>query len=165
MAGIDSGVIVANETRSDGPWTAGFGCYGISLQNGRLLWTSHGSGLWGRFVRLLDYVPGFTNELRDTPEQVEDGKVYCRSGRVLDVTTGQLIEKTDPDSNCSDKAEPSIGFRFYNSGLERKHPHVEVEDGLFLRHGQEKAGWQRGTLDIVAESEGGDIRWEFLHVS
>ncbi len=95
ILGFDSGVIVASEMRSDGLWTADFGCYGISLEDGRLLWTSHGSGLWGRIVRLLDFVPGFTNELRDTPHHVQNGKVFCNSGRVLDVKSGMLLHKVD----------------------------------------------------------------------
>ena len=41
ICGFDSGVIVAYEMRSDGPWTAGFGCYGLSLESGELVWSSH----------------------------------------------------------------------------------------------------------------------------
>ena len=78
--------------RSDGPWSGLLGCYGISLENGQLLWTSHGSGIWGRLGRLLDFVPGFANEFRDTPRQIKDGKNFCDSGRIIDIQTGILLE-------------------------------------------------------------------------
>ncbi|QDV69043.1 hypothetical protein Poly24_27570 [Rosistilla carotiformis] len=161
ICGFDSGIIVASEMRSDGPWTADFGCYGISMESGRLLWTSHGSGIWGRIVRLLDYVPGFTNELRDTPHYVKDGKVYCNSGRVLDVTSGKLVYKMDSEDVRSYEKPLSIGSQFAGSGVERHHPRVKVMDNLFLRHAQDAEGWQRGTLEIAAESESGKPLWTF----
>ncbi|QDV56246.1 hypothetical protein Mal33_22280 [Rosistilla oblonga] len=147
--------------RSDGPWTADFGCYGISLENGRLLWASHGSGYWGHIVRLLDFVPGFTNELRDTPRYVEDGKVFCNSGRVLDVKTGKLLRKVAPEDVRSHEKPLSIGAKFAGSGVDRHHPRVRVANDLFLRHAQEAEGWQRGTLEIAAETEMGDSLWRF----
>ena len=50
-------VIVAYETRSDGPWTAGFGIYGIDAQTGQLLWTNHRHRLWQEFLRCFDFIP------------------------------------------------------------------------------------------------------------
>lgn len=161
ICGFDSGVIVASEMRSDGPWTADFGCYGISLESGRLLWASHGSGIWGRIVRLLDFVPGFSNELRDTPHHVADGKVFCNSGRVLDVKTGKLLHRMDAKKIQSHEKQWSIGAEFAASGVERHHPRVKVADDMFLRHAQETEGWQRGTLEIAAETESGDSLWTF----
>lgn len=158
---FDSGVIVASEMRSDGPWTADFGCYGISLEKGRLLWTSHGSGFWGRIVRLLDFLPGFTNELRDSPHHVEDGKLFCNSGRVIEVKTGKLLHKLAPTDVQSHEMPTSIGSEFARSGVERHHPRVDVGGGLFLRHAQEAEGWQQGTLEIAAETESGDKVWTF----
>jgi len=55
VCGVDPDVIVAHETRSDGPWTFDFGIYGIHARSGELMWTSHDRGLWGRFLRCLDY--------------------------------------------------------------------------------------------------------------
>ncbi len=93
VAGSSQGIIVASETRSDGPWTLGFGLYGIDAKTGTLLWRSHRDGLFGCVCNALDLVPGFTNELRDAPSKVVDGEVYCASGRVLDVRTGRLLRR------------------------------------------------------------------------
>lgn len=86
-------VIVATEIRSDGPWTLDFGCYGISLHTGEVLWISHGEGLRGILGRLFDYVPGFTNSMRDSPAAVDRECVYCQSGRVLDVRSGMMLHR------------------------------------------------------------------------
>ena len=93
IVGVADDVIVASENRSDGPWTVDFGCYGISLQTGELLWVSHRNGIWGKIVRLFDYVPGFTNDLRDTAVAIRNGEVFCRSGRVLDIKTGKFLRR------------------------------------------------------------------------
>ncbi len=93
VVGVTDDVIVATETRSDGPWTCDFGCYGISLRTGELIWVSHRNGLWGKIVRLFDYIPAFTNELRDRATSVQDGVVFCESGRVLDVRTGAFLRR------------------------------------------------------------------------
>lgn len=161
IVGFDSDVIVASEMRSDGPWTASFGCYGISLADGRLLWTSHRAGIWGRLVRWLDFIPGFTNDLRDAAAHVAAGKVYCDSGRVLDVTTGRLLDRIDPGSAERPQAKPSVGSQFYRSGTEPTHPAIQVAPDLFLRHAQETEGWQRGNLQIAAETQSGNRLWTF----
>lgn len=93
VKGVGDGVIAASEWRSDGPWTDQFGCYGISLETGRLLWTSHGRGVWGGLARMLDFVPGFTNEFRDSPSHVQENEVICESGRVLDIRTGRDVRR------------------------------------------------------------------------
>lgn len=89
VCGCAHGVIVVYETRSDGPWTAGFGVYGIDAQTGKLRWVNHGRGLWGKLLRCFDYVPGFTNEFRDVPKCLVDQYVVTERGRILDVRTGQ----------------------------------------------------------------------------
>lgn len=89
VIGCTNDVIVASEMRSDGPWTCGFGIYAIDVQTGELRWTNHGRGLWGNFVRWLDYVPGFTNEIRDSPDYIVDQYVVTRKQRVLDASDGR----------------------------------------------------------------------------
>ena len=120
IVGVADGVVVASETRSDGPWTFDFGCYGISLRTGRLLWTSHRDGWWGRVVRLFDYVPGFTNELRDVPARVTaGGEVVCGSGRVLDVRTGRRVRRVSPDEvgRARDDRPKTDAALLYDSGM------------------------------------------------
>jgi hypothetical protein len=82
-------VIVASETRSDGPWTGNFGIYGIDAKTGNLLWTNHGRGIWGKFLRCLDYVPKFTNEFRDVPIYSVDQYVFTERNRTIDIRTGR----------------------------------------------------------------------------
>lgn len=94
VVGIESGVIVANERWRQSFGSARSGCYGISLETGKLLWTSHAPGLGGWILWLLDFLPDYPNILfRDRPISVLDGKCYCKSGRVLDLRTGRQIER------------------------------------------------------------------------
>jgi hypothetical protein len=86
-------VILASEMRSDGPWTADFGCSGISLTKGELLWRWYGNGIWGRLVRALDYVPGFTNDLRTSFVGVRGTECATRRGDILDIRTGQKLRR------------------------------------------------------------------------
>lgn len=88
-------MIIASETRSDGPWIAGFGIYGIDARSGELRWTNHGSGIWGKILRCFDFVPGFTNEFRDVPRCVVGQYVVTGHNRVLDITTGSECPNVD----------------------------------------------------------------------
>jgi hypothetical protein len=88
--GVSDGIIIASERRSDGPWAFNFGIYGIELETGKLRWVSHGDGWTKGLLRLLDFVPAFTNELRDAPLRVSEGECLTDRGRVLDVQTGHL---------------------------------------------------------------------------
>ncbi len=98
--------------RSDGPWTLTFGCYGISLLNGELLWTAHrkrGNGL----LRLLDFIPGFTNGLRDAPLAIRGSECLCERGRVIDVHTGQYLRKDSEDNFPKDADEKDPSWVLY----------------------------------------------------
>lgn len=114
IRGVSERVIVASETRSDGPWTADFGCYGICMKTGKLLWTSHAPGWWGRAVRLFDYIPGFTNELRDTPHHIRGSEVFCTSGRVVDLLTGTNLRRVPPEEVQQFQAHRSEAQRLYD---------------------------------------------------
>ena len=100
IVGIEDGVIVANERRRLPFSSKRYGCYGISLETGKVLWTSHASSFWGVLLTALD--------VKDCPVYVADGKCYCWSGRILDVKTGKLLERvpkeeiTRPDRPESD---------------------------------------------------------------
>jgi hypothetical protein len=119
IIGIAEEVIVASETRSDGPWTLDFGCYGLSLKTGERLWTSHREGLWGRVMQWIDAVPGVTNGLRDTASLVMGTECICESGRVLDVRTGRLVRRMPRREVERLKAEwaESQPFRRYQDEL------------------------------------------------
>lgn len=99
-------VIIASEMRSDGPWTADFGIYGIAAKTGDLLWTSHARGWWGKFLRCCDYIPAFTNDLRDPPRGIVNGRVITGRGRCLDVRTGVDVAENYSVPANNDNATP-----------------------------------------------------------
>ena len=158
ICGIDSGVIVAYEMRSDGPWTAGFGCYGLSLESGGLIWASHGTGIMGKLSRIFDFIPGLTNGLRDSPNTVVDGKVICSSGRVLDVRNGKIINLITPDEVRKMKPPRSDAQRLYDSGIGTNESNVSIGE-LVLAH--PNAAKQRGNWSVVATTKNQEVAWKF----
>ena len=147
VRGVTSGVIVASEMRSDGPWTVDFGIYGIDVESGELLWTNHAGAPWGGLCAWLDLVPGFTNELRDAPEAIVDGRVLTRRGRVLDVRTGRPAhgERIEIESRDTDPAE-----RLYHD------KRLELPDGDVL-----SVEGYRDAFRLSLSSPGGVERWAF----
>ena len=92
VKGATEGVLVLAEYRgNDGPWGADFGVYRYDLQTGEFLGASHGEGGGGRFLHWLDWVPDFTNELRQTSVAVCNGKITTDAGRVLDARSGEVV--------------------------------------------------------------------------
>ncbi len=160
FCGVDSDMIVASEMRSDGPLTATYGCYGISLTSGKKVWTSHGSGVRGILSQMFDFVPGFANELRDAPLHVENGRVFCRSGRVLDVKTGQLLERLDPRQLQHLRPPRRIDLVFYESTLNNGEAAIPIGSGIILRQlRQVESG--NTVLKFIADTEEGENIWTF----
>ncbi len=165
-------VIVASETRSDGPWTIDFGCYGICLHTGHMLWVSHGIGLRGALGRLLDYVPGFTNDLRDAPAAVDRACVYCRSGRVLDIRSGRMLYRVR-DSEIPTSSHWAFRRRInsLNSlsvrGEFQTSPLRAAEDLFLTRVPPQALEPQTGTPDrydnvsLYAIASDRSLRWQF----
>lgn len=170
IVGIDSGVIVANERWRLSFGSARRGCYGISLDEGRLLWTSHASGFGGRVLRLLDFVPGYPNiSVRDCPRYVLNGKCYCRSGRVLDVQTGALLERLPPDSLVEPKQKESETQVLGRSKSLDDPVNLKAGDGLWLSHKLEtKQEYDQDELfnsvwefRLFLTDDSGHVLWEF----
>ncbi|MCA9213712.1 MAG: hypothetical protein KDB27_11630 [Planctomycetales bacterium] len=146
IVGVAGKVVVASEIRSDGPWTLSFGCYGVGLDSGKLLWTSHGDGRCGRLLRALDFIPAFTNELRDTAEFVVDSEIVCRSGRILDANSGKTIrritkkdvELTRPTATKAwqlYQSQPNtITIRHADGTSPPKVTGIQLSDGSLLTH-------------------------------
>jgi hypothetical protein len=154
-------VIIASETRSDGPWTASFGCYGISLETGELLWTSHAAGMWGRLLRFLDFVPGFTNELRDAPDFVQSGEVVCASGRVLDVHTGRDIRRLPAEEVKKHERLQSEAALLYHGRLRNAWTKIRLANGSWLSH---KARPEEDAVigfRLYILGEDGSVQWDF----
>ena len=172
-------MIVAGEMRSDGPWTLTFGCYGVDLDSGLLRWTNHGSGKRRGLLRMLDFVPFLTNELRDHAVGVVDGCVVTEQGRLLDVVTGEEMQRppasarawldrrrTQPDvlSDPTEDRARAAGRELYTSGQ------VQMLDGarLFARHGLVSESsfapppWTtRDGLELACVEPGGGVRWRW----
>jgi hypothetical protein len=158
---VVSGVIIASETRSDGPWTLDFGCYGISLETGQLLWTSHARGGWGGFLRLLDFIPGFTNDLRDTPAFVRDGELVCASGRVLDVRTGMDRGRVSAEEVKGHVKPRSDTWLLYQGGLREVYTRVKLTDGRWLSHKASPNEESVTGFHLYVLGDDGAVRWHF----
>lgn len=148
LRGCAHDVIIATESRSDGPWTADFGIYGMDAQTGKLLWTNHGHGLWGKLLRGLDYVPGFTNEFRDTPKCIVDQYVITSAGRTLDVRTGQPRPSTAVGTLEADQRSAPDLTLYKNRSLE-----MDGEDLLIEGAGDDFA--------ILRRDKDGRVIWQF----
>jgi len=166
VCGCAHGVIVASETRSDGPWTVGFGVYGIDAQTGNLRWVNHGRGLWGKLLRCFDYVPGFTNEFRDVPKCLVDQYVVTERGRILDVRTGRdcpSVKFNEP--NNDDRSGPPHKL-YDNKSLETDGDTIKVEghhdDFVILR--RDKNGndvWRFAAKDSSLHVDGNYYSYRF----
>ncbi len=161
ICGVDSGVIVATEMRSDGPWTMSFGCYGISLQSGQIVWVSHRCGIAGFILKWLDAVPGFTNELRDSPHHVDSGRVFCESGRILDIQTGKLLTKAAKPS-AGDGRPRRIDQAFYQYAQNPAECGFPMGNGVSLRQtATGAANTEHRSPIFLAENASGDRQWSF----
>jgi hypothetical protein len=124
---ISDGVILASETRSDGPWTADFGCYGISLTSGEMLWQWTGKGIRGRLVRWLEKIPGYTNEYRPHFLGVRENECATTQGDILNIHTGKYLRS---------ESEISIPRKNYSPQSDAKRVYrgqpVEISEGLYL---------------------------------
>lgn len=145
--GMAQDVIVASETRSDGPWTIDYGIYGIDVKSGALRWTNHGRGFWNTICRLLDHVPGFTNEIRDAPKSMAGDYLVTRKERILDIRSGRqrfgVPFEVEPDARG--RAE-----RFYDDkSISVQNDDVLVVEGL------------RDDFALFRLDASGRQRWEF----
>lgn len=153
-------VVVASETRSDGPWAADFGCYGISMRTGELLWTSHAQGWWGRALRLLDFVPGFANELRDRPHHVIDNEVYCITGRVLDVRTGALLRHVSrQEVQQFQEPRPDVQ-QLCDSRVQNARTKILVGDNMWLSHKKDENEGQLGEFQLYLLDNENAVKWK-----
>lgn len=181
LVGVDprTRIIVASEWTAGGPWTGTLGCYGIGLDDGRLRWTSDRDGILGWLVRACDFLPLFTNELRDTAQSVRDGEVHCDSGRVLEAATGRLLRRERPAATLWWHTEESK--RLYNqlgrslpvSGEVPPHDYhlVPVDDTHRITHrpgglaDPRGAVKRSGELDLYGVDTSGAVQWRYTPTS
>ncbi|QDV56245.1 PQQ-like beta-propeller repeat protein [Rosistilla oblonga] len=160
---ITDGVIVANERRRHSFSSERYGCYGVLLDTGKLLWTSNSSGLWEGLRRLAGWM--------DCPIYVADQRVYCRSGRVLDVKSGDLLERVT--KKCVEKPIlPESETIILGRSKSLDDPvRLKVSEGLWLSHKLEakenvdptdeeffKSVWD---FHLFLTADDGEVRWKF----
>jgi hypothetical protein len=125
--GFSDEVILASEMRSDGPWTADFGCYGISLASGKQLWRWYGKGWWGRFLELLDHIPGFTNDLRASLVGIKGKECITDNGHVLEIKSGKWLRKEADTANWEAKPYPQT-----NAEKIYDNRQIQIESGKWV---------------------------------
>ncbi len=158
---VAGGTIIASETRSHGPRTASFGCYGLSLETGELLWTSHAGGWWGRLVRMFDFVPRFANEFRDAPARLVGDRCVCASGRVLDVHTGKEIRRPSTDRPDRPSEVPSDARRLYEGMRRNEFTRVPLRDGLWLSNKRSGDDVRIAEFCLYLVDDDGGVHWTF----
>jgi hypothetical protein len=171
IVGIEDGIIVANERWRQSFSSAKCGCYGISLETGKLHWTSHASGFRGWVLRVLDFLPGYHNiPFRDCPVYVLDGRCYCRSGRILDVKTGRLVGRVPKEGIKSPEEPHSDTDVLARSRDPADSIKLNVGEGLWLSHESDSApaaavlcefpAWAFEFRLSLTDDEG-QVKWEF----
>jgi len=112
----------------------------------------------GILGRVLDFVPGYTNGFRDRPGFVRNGMVFCCSGRVLDIATGNMVERKSRDEIESLDSPKSDARYLYNSSIHQAADKVRVGD-LLLSH--PSSSTVRDEWSLIAETESGKRVWEY----
>jgi len=166
ICGCVHDVIVASETRSDGPWTAGFGIYGIDARSGSLLWVNHGRGLWGKLLRCLDYVPGFANEFRDVPKCLVDQYVVTTHGRILDVRTGRECPSVEIHERKTGERTGPQHKLYDNKSLDIDGHTIRVEgqrDDFVIRRYERNGNeiWRFAAKDLSLHVDGNYYSYRF----
>jgi hypothetical protein len=118
---------------------------------------------------MLDFFPGFTNELRDVPLSVEDRQVFCASGRVLDIQTGKLLRMEQHKRETVAFQDRSDAHRLYMTHNTTPRPDpIEVSKEQFISHrhpddSEEDDGKPRSVRDrpLYGFDAKGTILWEF----
>jgi hypothetical protein len=126
IAGIENGIIVANKRRYVCDVSAPrSGCCGISVETGKLLWTSHGLGIWNRLLSLFH---------SENPAYVLNGKCYCWSGRIIDIPTGKVVERI-PRGEIRPPKTPESDATILRRTEDPSDPiRLKVGNGLWLSH-------------------------------
>lgn len=160
ILGVSEGVIVATSVGIRHPFSGTFGAFGIALQTGELLWTSHyaqpsGKGLWGWISRLIPV------EFQDHAVGVRGSECFTRLRRVLDIHTGKEIRREPKTKDWPEMWEDeSPGWTLY-----RRNP-VDCRGGRILRHGTPEkpakdGGFPDGTFALFLSDTLGHPLWSF----
>jgi hypothetical protein len=120
--------------------------------------------MWGRLVRLFDFLPGFTNDVRDVPAHVVGDECICESGRMLDVRTGRTVRRIAPDRVDDFKQPPSDHERLGETGYRVDAPdklRIGPDAWLSRRAEGEPAGSVAGQFKLHLFRDDGSLAWRF----
>lgn len=162
IAGIEDGIIVANKRHYVCDiCTPRSGCCGISLETGKLLWTSHGPGLWSRLLSEFH---------SESPAYVADGKCYCWSGRVIDIHTGRIVNRI-PQTEITPPKPPESDETILRRTKDPADPiRLRVGDGAWLSHKVavdpteniwEELASKPWAFRLFLTDDAGSVKWEF----
>ena len=152
ICGISDGVIVATETKSGGPWTASFGAFGISVENGQLLWP--GRREVSEWRALLELLPGVGPSVPGTALHVEGSLCFCEGGKVLSIHTGEVVreeDETDLEERVEKARQKDVPWNFYMGQS------LKFDNGDVLSRGSE----DDSGFHLFRIAPGGASRWHF----
>jgi outer membrane protein assembly factor BamB len=162
VVGVSEGVIIATESRMSGPGTYTYGVFAISLETGKLLWTSHFARRSGR--GLLEAAANwFGIDTVDYASGVRGSECITAAGRVLDLHSGKELRREPASAGESWPAFWKLkppGWHLYG-----RHP-VECGSGRILRHGLPGAPKKEGvgpdgTFNCFLSDAQGQPLWSF----
>lgn len=157
-----NGVIVATENLSVGLGGSGdFYGYGLKLETGELLWTSHPGGQCGeRSAEGYSYPDRYDQPGADAaPKLVEEGECFCADGRALDAVSGCEVGRIPADEvkmrATRQSADPASAFYWSRFSPSR-------QKGFLIAPGRRLRA-QRGGPEFFVDlnSEDGTKIWTF----
>lgn len=164
ICGIVDSVMIATENYPVGMMgTGNFHRYGISLESGQLLWTSHPSGTCG------EASPFSTWDLEDfdvdgdatAPRLVEDGKCLCKDGSIIDPLSGHQIGQMAPRdvelraSRMMNQRSSERSRAFYRSISQERCRGIQLSRGKWL------SGERFRSLQFALCNVQGACEWSF----
>ena len=135
--GIVDSVIIATENYPVGMMgTGNFHRYGISLETGQLLWTSHPSGACGEPSSLNSWGPeNFdVDGSAAAPRLIEDGKCMCRDGSIVDPLSGEKIGQMPPEDveSRAIRMRTERSYAFYWSVFRGRGRGIQLAPGRWI---------------------------------
>lgn len=134
--GIVDSVIIATENRTTGLMGMdNFHIYGISVQTGELLWTTHSSDACGEASPDQWYPDQFDfHGSAAGPRLIEDGKCLCKDGSIIDPLSGEKIGKMPPEDVelWAHRMRTERSYAFYWSVFRGRGLGIQLTPGRWL---------------------------------
>lgn len=165
ISGVADDVIVATENLSVGLGGNGsFHGYGLELETGHLVWTSHPSGQCGeRSAEGYSYPDRYDQQGADAaPTLVEEGQCFCADGRVLDAASGREIGRIPADEvemrATRMRSDPASALYWSRNSSSTRNSGFPIAPGRRLRLGIKRSNRE---FSVHLNSEDGTNLWTF----